>query len=115
MPGDGATIPNVPAHRSPNETDRKRQNPGEGGNLIDGVRKGDPLCISRAISAAENGTAEGRALLDAIAPLVGRAVRIGFTGPPGVGKSTTIDSLVQVVRSKGERVGVIAVDPTSPF
>ena len=84
-------------------------------NLIDGVKKGDPLSVSRAITAAENGTPEGRALLDAIAPLVGRALRVGFTGPPGVGKSTTIDALVQVVRSKGERVGVIAVDPTSPF
>jgi LAO/AO transport system kinase len=84
-------------------------------NLVDGVKKGDPLAVSRAISAAENGTPEGRALLDAIAPLVGRALRIGFTGPPGVGKSTTIDALVQMIRSKGERVGVIAVDPTSPF
>jgi LAO/AO transport system kinase len=84
-------------------------------NLIDGVKKGDALAVSRAISAAENGTPEGRALLDAIAPLVGRAVRMGFTGPPGVGKSTTIDALVQVLRSKGDKVGVIAVDPTSPF
>lgn len=84
-------------------------------NLVDGVKKADPLSISRGISAAENGTPEGRALLDAIAPLVGRAVRMGFTGPPGVGKSTTIDALVQVLRSRGEKVGVIAVDPTSPF
>ena len=84
-------------------------------NLVDGVKKGDPLAVSRGISAAENGTPDGRALLDAIAPLVGRAVRMGFTGPPGVGKSTTIDALVQVLRSKGEKVGVIAVDPTSPF
>ena len=84
-------------------------------NLLEGVRKGDPLSVSRAISAAENGTPDGRKLLDDMAPLVGRAIRIGFTGPPGVGKSTTIDALVQVVRSKGERVGVIAVDPTSPF
>jgi len=84
-------------------------------NLVDGVRKGDPLSVSRGISAAENGTAEGRTLLDAIAPLVGRATRVGFTGPPGVGKSTTIDALVQVIRASGDRVGVIAVDPTSPF
>jgi LAO/AO transport system kinase len=84
-------------------------------NLLEGVKKGDPLSVSRAITAAENGTPEGRTLLDAIAPLVGRALRVGFTGPPGVGKSTTIDALVQVIRSKGERVGVIAVDPTSPF
>ncbi len=84
-------------------------------NLLEGVKKGDPLAVSRAISAAENGTAEGRELLDAIAPLVGRATRLGFTGPPGVGKSTTIDALVQLVRARGDRVGVIAVDPTSPF
>lgn len=84
-------------------------------NLVDGVKKGDPLAVSRAISAAENGTAEGRELLDAISPLAGRAIRMGFTGPPGVGKSTTIDALVQVLRAKGDKVGVIAVDPTSPF
>ncbi|HKS16867.1 MAG TPA: methylmalonyl Co-A mutase-associated GTPase MeaB [Planctomycetota bacterium] len=83
--------------------------------MLEGVKKGDPLAVSRAISAAENAAPEGRALLDAIAPLVGRAIRFGFTGPPGVGKSTTIDSLVQVLRAGGERVGVIAVDPTSPF
>ncbi|HKS17258.1 MAG TPA: hypothetical protein VJU16_08090 [Planctomycetota bacterium] len=75
-------------------------------NLVEGVKKGDPLSVSRAISAVENGTAEARSLLDALSPLVGRAVRVGFTGPPGVGKSTAIDSLVQVLRARSERVGV---------
>ncbi|HEY3225466.1 MAG TPA: methylmalonyl Co-A mutase-associated GTPase MeaB [Planctomycetota bacterium] len=84
-------------------------------NLVEGVKKGDPLSVSRAISAVENGAPEGRDLLDALAPLVGRAVRIGVTGPPGVGKSTAIDALVQILRGRSERVGVIAVDPTSPF
>jgi len=83
--------------------------------LADGVKKGDPLSVSRAITAVENGTPESLALLDAIAPLIGRAARIGFTGPPGVGKSTVIDALVQVLRGRSEKVGVIAVDPTSPF
>ncbi|MBI4566300.1 MAG: methylmalonyl Co-A mutase-associated GTPase MeaB [Planctomycetes bacterium] len=82
---------------------------------MDGVKQGDPRSVSRAISAVENGTLEGRALLDETASLVGRALRIGITGPPGVGKSTTIDALVQVRRGRRERVGVIAVDPTSPF
>ncbi len=84
-------------------------------SLADGVRKGDPRSISRAISAVENGTPEGRALLDALAPRTGKAVRLGFTGPPGVGKSTTIDALIGVIRARGEAVGVISVDPTSPF
>jgi LAO/AO transport system kinase len=84
-------------------------------DLVPGVIAGDPLAMSRAISAVENGTAEGRAVLDAIAGRVGTARRIGITGPPGVGKSTTVDAATGVLRQRGEKVGVIAVDPTSPF
>lgn len=84
-------------------------------DLASGVLAGDPLAISRAISAAENGTAEGRETLERISPNLGAARRIGVTGPPGVGKSTAVDALTQVLRGRSERVGVIAVDPTSPF
>jgi GTPase len=83
--------------------------------FTEGVLAGDHLAISRAISAAENGTTEGRAVMAAIAPRVGSAVRIGVTGPPGVGKSTLCDALTGVLRSKGQRVGIIAVDPSSAF
>ncbi|HYF00894.1 MAG TPA: methylmalonyl Co-A mutase-associated GTPase MeaB, partial [Planctomycetota bacterium] len=83
--------------------------------LADDVLRGDALALGRAISLVENGAAEGRALLDALAPRAGKALRIGLTGPPGVGKSTTVDELANLYRARGEKVGVIAVDPTSPF
>ncbi|HXG62299.1 MAG TPA: methylmalonyl Co-A mutase-associated GTPase MeaB [Planctomycetota bacterium] len=83
--------------------------------LADEVLRGDSLAVSKAISLVENGAPEGRALLDAIAPRVGRALRVGVTGPPGVGKSTTLDELSAAYRARGEKVGILAVDPTSPF
>jgi LAO/AO transport system kinase len=83
--------------------------------LADEVLRGDSLAVSKAISLVENGASEGRELLDAIAPRVGRALRVGLTGPPGVGKSTTLDELSAIYRARGEKVGILAVDPTSPF
>jgi LAO/AO transport system kinase len=83
--------------------------------LADEVLTGDFLAISKAISLVENGAPEARAVLDALAPRVGGAVRIGLTGPPGVGKSTTVDELTSALLTRGEKVGIIAVDPTSPF
>ena len=83
--------------------------------LADDVLRGEALALARAISLVENGAPEGRTLLDTLSPRAGRALRIGLTGPPGVGKSTTVDELSAVYRARGEKVGVIAVDPTSPF
>jgi LAO/AO transport system kinase len=83
--------------------------------LADDVLRADAVALGRAISLVENGAPEGRTLLDALAPRAGRALRIGLTGPPGVGKSTTIDELAAIYRARGEKVAVIAVDPTSPF
>ena len=83
--------------------------------LADEVLRGDSLAVSKAISLVENGAPEGRELLDAIAPRVGRALRVGLTGPPGVGKSTAVDELSAAYRARGEKVGILAVDPTSPF
>jgi len=83
--------------------------------LADDVLHGDFLSISRAISMVENGSPDARTVLDALAPRVGNAVRIGLTGPPGVGKSTTVDELTAVYLARGEQVAVVAVDPTSPF
>lgn len=83
--------------------------------LADDVLKGDFLSISRAISQVENGTPEAREVMDALSPRVGGALRIGLTGPPGVGKSTTVDEMAAVYLARGEKVAIVAVDPTSPF
>jgi LAO/AO transport system kinase len=72
-----------------------------------------PRALARAISRAESG--QGRALVRALYEKTGRAVTIGLTGPPGVGKSTLASALVRKARSLGKRVGVISVDPSSPF
>ena len=83
--------------------------------LVDDILNGDFLSISRAITQVENGSPEARAVMDALSPRVGGALRIGLTGPPGVGKSTTVDELTAVFLARGEKVAVVAVDPTSPF
>lgn len=84
-------------------------------SLAEKVKSGDFLAIGKAISLVEGGSPEGRELLDALAPHVGRALRIGLTGPPGVGKSTASDELAVAFRARGDKVAIIAVDPTSPF
>ena len=83
--------------------------------LADEVLRGDFLAISKAITKVENGSPEARDVLDALASKVGGAVRIGLTGPPGVGKSTTVDELTTALLARGEKVAIIAVDPSSPF
>jgi LAO/AO transport system kinase len=83
--------------------------------LADEVLRGDFLAISKAITQVENGSSEARDVLDALASRVGAAVRIGLTGPPGVGKSTTVDELTAALLARGEKVAIIAVDPSSPF
>ncbi|MBL9089293.1 MAG: methylmalonyl Co-A mutase-associated GTPase MeaB [Planctomycetia bacterium] len=83
--------------------------------LAQGVRDGEPRAIARAITLVEEGGPEGLALLAALAGVVGRAHRVGVTGPPGVGKSTLVAALARAWRTAGRRVGIVAVDPTSPF
>ena len=83
--------------------------------LAQEVLRGDFLALGRAISLVESGSSEGRRLLEEVSGSIGRALRIGITGPPGVGKSTSIDELSSAYRARGEKVAVIAVDPTSPF
>jgi LAO/AO transport system kinase len=76
---------------------------------------GDPRAIARAISLVEDETPAGAALIGQIYPRTGRAYLIGITGPPGSGKSTLVDRLTAEIRAAGLTVGVIAIDPTSPF
>jgi LAO/AO transport system kinase len=79
------------------------------------IRAGDVRAISRAVSAIENRAADAEDLLRQLFPYTGRAWRIGVTGAPGTGKSTLVDRLAAHYRTESKSVGVIAVDPSSPF
>jgi GTPase len=83
--------------------------------LVDGVRKGDVASVARALTLVENRDAAAADILHALWPSVGRAWRIGITGPPGAGKSTLVAGLIAAFRREKRAVGVVAVDPTSPF
>jgi len=82
---------------------------------LDKFLRGDTAALSRVISFVENQSTDYQKLLARLYPKSGKAYKIGFTGPPGSGKSTLVDKLVCKLSRKGKRVGIIAVDPTSPF
>ncbi len=83
--------------------------------LVARAREGDARSVARLISLVEDGSPELPAVAAALAPYAGRAQVVGLTGSPGVGKSTTTNELVRSLRATGRRVGVLAVDPSSPF
>jgi LAO/AO transport system kinase len=83
--------------------------------LVPAAASGDPRALARLISLVENGSPQLRDVMRLIAPHTGQAWVIGLTGAPGVGKSTITAALVKAYRGQGLRVGVLAVDPTSPF
>ena len=83
--------------------------------LAERVRSGDVRAIARAISLIEDEAESAAGLVRDIFPHTGRTYLVGVTGPPGAGKSTLVDRLTTHTRQAGETVGVIAVDPTSPF
>jgi LAO/AO transport system kinase len=85
------------------------------GALVTAAASGDPRAMARLISLVENGSPQLRDVMRLIAPHTGQARVIGLTGAPGVGKSTITAALVKAYRGQGLRVGVLAVDPTSPF
>ena len=84
-------------------------------DLIRDFEAGRSAALARAVSIVENHREGYDALMTRLHPSIGRARRLGITGPPGAGKSTVTNLLVQELRTAGSRVGVIAVDPTSPF
>jgi LAO/AO transport system kinase len=84
--------------------------------LVERARRGEQLAVARLISLVEDGADAGlREVAAALGPHTGRAHVVGLTGPPGVGKSTTTSAVVGLLRAKGRKVGVLAVDPSSPF
>jgi GTPase len=83
--------------------------------LVAGVRAGEPRALARAISLVEDGDARAYPLVRELYPETGRAAIVGVTGPPGVGKSSLIGALVRHIREAERTVGVVSVDPSSPF
>lgn len=83
--------------------------------LVDGVKSGDRRAVARAITLIENRDPAAYDLVRAVYAQTGRAATIGVTGPPGAGKSSLIAALTRIARGVGKTVGVISVDPTSPF
>jgi LAO/AO transport system kinase len=83
--------------------------------LAAGVRSGDRRALARAITLVENGDPLAYDVVAELYPETGNAYAVGFTGPPGVGKSTLISALVRHVRAQDVQIGVVSVDPSSPF
>ena len=107
MPSDTAAEPATRADRSGQS--------GQSEEVAEEVAAGSVRHASRLITQVENGHPGARAAMRALAPRCGRAQLVGITGPPGAGKSSLTASLIRQVRDSGRTVGVVAVDPSSPF
>jgi len=83
--------------------------------IIEKILASDTRALARAISRVEDGVGDAAEMMKAIFPHTGRAMVIGITGSPGAGKSSLVDKLALLYRQRGERIGIIAVDPSSPF
>ncbi len=83
--------------------------------MLDRITAGDPRAVARAISTVEDNVHGASDLMKQIFPHTGRGLVIGITGPPGAGKSSLVDKLALLYRQRNERVGIVCVDPSSPF
>lgn len=83
--------------------------------LLEKLFDGNPRAVARAITKVENGTESASEIMKEVFPKTGNAVVIGITGAPGAGKSSLVDKLAMFYKNNGEKVGIIAVDPSSPF
>jgi LAO/AO transport system kinase len=84
-------------------------------DFVERIRSGDVRALARAITAIENDSAQSLQLMKALFPHSGNAAVIGLTGPPGAGKSTLVDQLAREYRKESKTIGIVAVDPTSPY
>jgi LAO/AO transport system kinase len=84
-------------------------------NLIERITSGEAAAVARAISRVEDGASDASELMKEVFARAGKALVVGITGSPGAGKSTIVDKLAAFYRARGKRVGIIAVDPSSPF
>ena len=84
-------------------------------DLLEKLFNGEPRAVARAISKVEDGSNDASALMKEVFPKTGNALIIGITGSPGAGKSSLVDKLALFYREKGEKIGIICVDPSSPF
>jgi LAO/AO transport system kinase len=89
--------------------------PNNTSSLVERVAAGDARAVARAISKVEDVSKDASQLMKQVFPLTGRGLIIGITGAPGAGKSSLVDKLALHYRKQGERVGIVAVDPSSPF
>jgi LAO/AO transport system ATPase len=111
-PVDGTAVA-TPAARLP--AGRRGRRAADVPALVEGARNGNARSVARLISLVEDASPALREVAAALAPHTGHAQVLGLTGSPGVGKSTTTTALVRALRAEGRRVGVLAVDPSSPF
>jgi LAO/AO transport system kinase len=100
---------------SPSEQAQRGESRPTHDDFIDRLAAGDPSTLARCITLMERGGAAADLIYRRICPRVGRATVIGFTGPPGAGKSTLIDAYIAALRTRGHSVAVAAVDPSSPI
>ncbi|MBX9683169.1 MAG: methylmalonyl Co-A mutase-associated GTPase MeaB [Hyphomicrobium sp.] len=108
------TTPN-PAATPPPSTPPGRIDPADAADMIARMRTGERRAIASVITELERLSTAAPALLQTLQPFLGHALVVGFTGPPGAGKSTLVNAVIETLRGQGRTVGVIAVDPSSPI